>query len=103
MKENGISSVFVVDRGRHLKGIVTIDDAIKGIKEKQTLKEVMKEDITSVKPDEFVSDLIPKSLASSLTQVVVDDTNKVLGIILRVHVLSGLVAEDVEETEEYNG
>jgi glycine betaine/proline transport system ATP-binding protein len=103
MKENGISSVFVVDRGRHLKGIVTIDDAIKGIKEKQTLEEVMKEDITSVKPDEFVSDLIPKALESSLPLVVVDDTNKVLGIILRVHVLSGLVSEEVEETEEYNG
>jgi glycine betaine/proline transport system ATP-binding protein len=103
MKENGISSVFVVDRGRHLKGIVTIDDAIKGIKEKLTLEEVMKEDITSVKPDEFVSDLIPKALESSLPLVVVDDTNKVLGIILRVHVLSGLVSEEVEETEEYNG
>ncbi|MFA1819879.1 glycine betaine/L-proline ABC transporter ATP-binding protein [Virgibacillus oceani] len=103
MRENGISSVFVVDRGRHLKGIVTIDDAIKGIKEKQTLEEVMTENITSVKPDEFVSDLIPKALESSLPLVVVDDTNKVLGIILRVHVLSGLVAEDVEETEEYNG
>jgi glycine betaine/proline transport system ATP-binding protein len=103
MRENGISSVFVVDRGRHLKGIVTIDDAIKGIKEKQTLEEAMKENYTSVKPDEFVNDLIPKALESSLPLVVVDDTNKLLGIILRVHVLSGLVSEEVEETEEYNG
>lgn len=35
MKENGISSVFVVDRQRHIKGIVTIDDAVKGIKQKK--------------------------------------------------------------------
>src|SRR5690625_4775089 len=39
MEENGISSVFVVDRGRHVKGIITIDDAITGIKEKKALVE----------------------------------------------------------------
>jgi len=103
MKENGLSSVFVVDRSRHLKGIVTIDAAIKGIKEKQTLEEVMHQDITTVKSDEYVNDLIPKALESSLPLVVVDDNNKLLGIILRVHVLSGLVSEEIEETEEYNG
>ncbi|WP_164215973.1 glycine betaine/L-proline ABC transporter ATP-binding protein [Virgibacillus sp. YIM 98842] len=103
MKENGVSSVFVVDRGRHLKGIVTIDDAVKGVKEKQSLEEVMHQDITAVKPDEYVNDLIPKALESSLPLVVVDDNNKLRGIILRVHVLSGLVSEEVDETEEYSG
>ncbi|GAB3798639.1 quaternary amine ABC transporter ATP-binding protein [Virgibacillus kimchii] len=103
MKENGLSSVFVVDRGRRLKGIATIDDAVKGIKEKQTLEETMHQEITSVKSDEYVNDLIPKALESSLPLVVVDDNRKLLGIILRVHVLSGLVSEEVEETEEYNG
>lgn len=103
MEENGISSVFAVDRGRRLKGLVTIDDAIKGIKEKLSLEDVMQQDITSVKPDEYVSDLIPKALESRFPLVVTDDENKLLGIILRVHVLSGLVSDDVEETEEYNG
>jgi glycine betaine/proline transport system ATP-binding protein len=103
MKENGLSSVFVVDRGRHLKGIITIDDAVKGIKEKQSLEEAMHTEITVVKPDEYVNDLIPKALESSLPLVVVDDNNKLLGIILRVHVLSGLVSEEVDETEEYTG
>lgn len=34
MQENGISSVFVVDRQRKLQGIVTIDDAVNGLKKK---------------------------------------------------------------------
>src|SRR5690625_4879950 len=61
MKENGISSVFVVDRLRHIEGIVTIDDVVKGIQEKKALKDVLRTDITIVKYDEYVSDLIPKA------------------------------------------
>src|SRR5690625_328158 len=103
MKENGISSVFVVDRGRHLKGIVTIDDAIKGVREKKTLEEVLRKDITIVKQDEYVNDLIPKALESPFPLAVVNDDNKLIGLMLRVHVLAGLVSDDVDETEEYNG
>src|SRR5699024_5486266 len=46
MEENGISSVFVVDRSRHVKGIVTIDDAIKGLKDKKSLEDMLRTDIT---------------------------------------------------------
>ncbi|HLR75171.1 MAG TPA: glycine betaine/L-proline ABC transporter ATP-binding protein [Virgibacillus sp.] len=103
MKESGISSVFVVDRSRHIQGIVTIDDAVKGIKENKTLQEVLRKDITIVKHDEYVSDLIPKALESPFPLAVVNDDEKLIGFILRVHVLAGLVSEDVDETEEYNG
>lgn len=103
MRENGISSVFVVDRGRHLKGIVTIDDAVKGIKEKQSLEDVLRPDVTVVKQEEYISDLIPKALESSFPLAVVNDDNKLAGLILRVHVLSGLAPDDVDESEEYHG
>ncbi|PAV29811.1 ABC transporter ATP-binding protein [Virgibacillus profundi] len=103
MEENGISSVFVVDRGRHLKGIVTIDDAIKGIKEKKSLEDVLRNDVTIVKKDEYVNDLIPKALESMFPLAVVNEEEKVVGFILRVHVLSGLVSDDINESEEYHG
>ncbi len=101
MEENGISSVFVVDRKRIVKGIVTIDDAIKGIKERKTLEEVLRSDITIVKRDEYVNDLIPKVLESMFPLAVVNDDDKLVGFILRVHVLSGLVSEDINEIKEY--
>lgn len=100
MEENNISSVFVVNRKREVKGLVTIDDAVKGIKEKKTLQDVLREDITIVKQDEYVSDLIPKTLESSFPLAVVDEEEKLIGFILRVHVLAGLVAEDPEEIEQ---
>ncbi|RYG72893.1 glycine betaine/L-proline ABC transporter ATP-binding protein [Lentibacillus lipolyticus] len=101
MEENGISSVFVVDRSRHVKGIVTIDDAIQGLKEKKSLQDVMRTDITIVQKDEYVNDLIPKALESSFPLAVVNEENKLAGFILRVHVLSGLAADDVDESDEY--
>ncbi|WP_106498155.1 quaternary amine ABC transporter ATP-binding protein [Lentibacillus sp. Marseille-P4043] len=103
MEKHNISSVFVVDRQRHVKGIVTIDDAITGIKEKKSLQDVMLTDITIVQKDEYVNDLIAKTLESKFPLAVVNEDNKLIGFILRVHVLSGLVADDVDESDEYIG
>ncbi|SEQ39701.1 glycine betaine/proline transport system ATP-binding protein [Virgibacillus subterraneus] len=103
MEENGISSVFVVDRKRHLKGIVTIDDAISGLKEKKSLEDVLRHDVAVVPKDEYVNDIIPKALESSFPLAVINEEEKLVGFILRVHVLSGLVSNDVKESEEYHG
>lgn len=102
MQQNGLSSVFVVDRGRILQGILTIDDAIKGIQEKKKLADVVCEDIQRVSADCYVTDLIPKALESAYPLAVVSDEGRLEGIILRVHVLSGLISEEVDETEEYH-
>ncbi|MUK88795.1 betaine/proline/choline family ABC transporter ATP-binding protein [Ornithinibacillus sp. L9] len=101
MKENGISSVFVVDRSRQVKGIVTIDDAIAAVKEKKTLEDILRDDYSVVNKDEYINDLIPKALESKYPLAVVNDEDKLVGFILRVHVLSGLVSEDVEESDQY--
>src|SRR5690625_1232702 len=102
MAENGISSDLIYDLGRHVKGILTIDDAIKGIKEKKTLVDVLRTDITIVPKEEYINDLIPKALESTFPLAGVNEEEKLVGFILRVHVLSGLVAEDIEESAEYH-
>lgn len=96
MEENGLSSVFVVDRQRHLKGIVTIDDAINGIKKKMTLEDVINPDVSVAERSEYIQDLIPKALESKYPIAVVNEDNRLEGIILRVHVLSSLAAEDTD-------
>lgn len=73
MRSNNISSVFVVDRSRRVKGIVTIDDAIKGVKEKKSLLDLMRKDIVVVKHDEYVSELIPKVVESKFPLAVIND------------------------------
>ncbi|WP_077620404.1 quaternary amine ABC transporter ATP-binding protein [Bacillus sinesaloumensis] len=91
MRKNGISSVFVVNKHRQLQGIVTIDDAIDGIKEKKTLTDIIREDIFTVTKDEYIQDIIPKALETKFPLAVVDEDQRLIGIILRVHVLSSLV------------
>ncbi|MCD5324834.1 MULTISPECIES: quaternary amine ABC transporter ATP-binding protein [Pontibacillus] len=99
MEENGISSVFVVDRQRHVQGIVTIDDAVNGIRAKKSLSDVLTTDVHMVKKDEYVNDLIPKALDSKYPLAVLGEDDRLEGFILRVHVLAGLVGDDIEEHE----
>src|SRR5699024_11765899 len=44
MKENGVSTVYVVDRQKRLLGIVTADDAASAGRETLTLKDVLIEE-----------------------------------------------------------
>ena len=97
MRENGLSSVFVTDRKRHLQGLVTIDDAIEGLKHRKTLEEVLQRDVNTVAAEEYIQDIIPKVLDSKYPIVVVDDETRIKGIILRVHVLASLIDDNVEE------
>src|SRR5699024_1909735 len=99
MCENSISSVFVLDEQSHVKGIVTIDDAVKAIKREKTMKEIIKRDIEVVDEDEYVSELIQKSLQTRYPLAVVDKEQKLKGIILRVHVLSALISENNNNNE----
>ena len=91
MEENGISSVFAVDRQRRVQGIVTIEDAIQGIKEKKSLADVLNQDYMIVDKDEYINDLIQKELETKFPLAVINEEEKLVGFILRVHVLSGLV------------
>ena len=90
MKQNAISSVFVIDKDRKLKGIVTIDDTIQAIKENKTLEDILKKDYFTTSPDTYVQELFPMMTETKYPIAVVDDSNKMLGIIVRVSILSGL-------------
>lgn len=100
MKEHGLSSVFVTDRQRHLEGLITIDDAIDGLKERKELIDLLYRDISTVFPEEYVQDIIPKALESKYPIVVVDENRRIKGVILRVHVLASLIDSNEQEDHE---
>jgi len=91
MKSNGISSIFVVDRGIKLKGIVTIDDAIIASNENYSLEKILRNDFYTTGPETYIQDLIPLARDSKYPIAVIDETSRLLGIIVRVSILSGLV------------
>lgn len=90
METNGISSVFVVGENRKLEGIVTIDDAIEAVKDQKKLTDILKQDYFTTDEEAYVQDLLPKAIESKYPIAVINESKKLLGIIVRVSVLSGL-------------
>lgn len=97
MKENNVSSIFVLNDAEQIEGIVTIDDAVKAVQRKESLAHILRTDIERVSEEEYVNDLIPRSLNTNYPLAVTNQANELVGIILRVHVLSGLISEDLDE------
>lgn len=97
MKEANISSVFVVDKQRKLKGIVTIEDTMKLINtNKDDLSEIIDSNINEVSPDTLLEELIPLFMNSKYPIVVVDEERRNLGIIFKASVLAGIMGEEEE-------
>ncbi|MBF8983670.1 glycine betaine/L-proline ABC transporter ATP-binding protein [Lutibacter sp. B2] len=91
METNGISSLFVVDKGRKLQGLITIDDTINAIKEGKTLNDIIQRDYFTTDPETYVQELLPIASETKFPIAVVDQSNKLEGIIVRASVLAGLV------------
>ena len=91
MEQSGLSSVFVVDKERRLLGLVTIDDDIKALKENKRLADIIQENYFTTGPETYVQELIPIATKNKYPIAVVDEDKRLLGIIVRVSVLSSLV------------
>ncbi|SFG99175.1 glycine betaine/proline transport system ATP-binding protein [Desulfotomaculum arcticum] len=91
MEQGGISSIFVLDNERRLQGLVTIDDAIRALKEDKSIKDILKQEFYTTDPETYMHELIPYATETKYPIAVVDENKKMLGIILRVTVLSNLV------------
>jgi glycine betaine/proline transport system ATP-binding protein len=100
MEEAGASSIFVVDKENHFKGLLTIEQAIEAYKNDRTIEEVLIEDTYSTSMDTPLNDLFGIAVETKYPIVVLNE-GKLAGIISRVSILSGLVLG--KEKEEVNG
>ncbi|MEN6325609.1 MAG: glycine betaine/L-proline ABC transporter ATP-binding protein [Syntrophomonas sp.] len=98
MKEHGISSVFVVDRERHLQGIITVDAAVEARNSGITsLGAVNLVHGPTVKETVPVQDTLGVIAECKLPMAVVDEENKIKGIIVRGSVLAALASDKGDE------
>lgn len=91
MEAHGISSIFVVDNDRKLRGLVTIDDAIQAVRNRKALREIIRTGYETTNPDTYLQDLIETAVESKYPIAVVDEEQRLKGIVVRVSVLAGLV------------
>lgn len=100
MQENGISSIFVVNRERVLDGIVLAEDAHRAIKErKENLTDIIISDVPSVRPDTSIKDVIPVIADSPLPVAVTRDDGKFVGILVKGTVLAGMARKGEEDED----
>ncbi|NBJ14537.1 MAG: glycine betaine/L-proline ABC transporter ATP-binding protein [Dehalobacter sp. 4CP] len=93
MKEHGISSVFVVDKEKNYKGIITVDIAVEarnaGI---SSLHEIELAQGPVVNENTPVQETLGVIAESKLPMAVVNEENKLIGIIVRGSVLAALAS-----------
>ncbi|RFU69496.1 glycine betaine/L-proline ABC transporter ATP-binding protein [Bacillus sp. V59.32b] len=99
MREQGYSMIFVVDRKKKLLGALTAEQASDAIKNNQTIAEAMTKDIPTVGEDVIISELLDEIATSSLPLSVVDDENRLKGIIIRGAVIGALAGNKVSLNE----
>ncbi len=91
MQKNGISSVFALDKERHLIGLVLAEDALDAIgKNQDDLEEILQRDISTVLPDTPLKDIFTLLTGKSWPLAVVNEENKLLGVIVRGSVMAKL-------------
>jgi glycine betaine/proline transport system ATP-binding protein len=94
MKNMNISSIFVVDNTRKLKGIVDIEDAMRlADKGEKSIETAVHQNYPTASPEELIIDLLPRATDARYPIAVVDSENRFLGIIVRVAVISGIMGE----------
>ncbi|MCT2535565.1 glycine betaine/L-proline ABC transporter ATP-binding protein [Aquibacillus koreensis] len=93
MKEEGLSSIYVTDGKRNLKGYVTADDASDARKnEVRDLNQILKTDVPTVSRETSMHEIF-EIIHNSPVPIAVVDEGKLVGIIVRGAVIAGLVGE----------
>lgn len=90
MREEGLSSIIVVDGTRNLQGYVTADDASEAKKnEVRDIKAILRTDIPRVEKDTALNDIF-NVIYDSPIPVAVMDGDKLIGIIVRGALIAAL-------------
>jgi glycine betaine/proline transport system ATP-binding protein len=94
MKQEGISSLFVCQKNR-VAGLVTADDAARSRKRgEKNLASILITDIQKVAPDTPADELIPLLVENSFPLAIVNEDDKLLGVVIKGSLLAGLSSDN---------
>ncbi|SFS51867.1 quaternary amine ABC transporter ATP-binding protein [Marininema halotolerans] len=104
MRENGTSTVMVVNRDRKFLGILTAEEAKKVLEEKEeekALEKVLITDVVTATEDTPVSELLQQMAENQFAQpaVVVDEKGKLRGVVVRGSIFAALAGNGVISNE----
>ncbi len=91
MRDHSVSSAYVVGDKLELIGILTIDDAMSVRTGKISMQDAIIRDILTTSEDTLISDLLSVAASAKYPIAVVDEENRLKGIVSKAAVLSSLV------------
>jgi len=106
MKQTGHSTIFVIDKQRHFKGYVSIDDTVEMKKkvplsedqeDRRHIRKLIKTDAFTCNLETPLNELLNDAANSKMPVVVTDDENHFKGIISHAALLSGIAGDSEEE------
>ena len=98
MKKEEVSMLLAVDRKRHLKGSLTAEAARDARKQHQARAEVIDKNVRKVTQETLITDIFPLIYDSPAPLAVVDDKDKLVGVIIKGRVIEALA--NTTESEE---
>lgn len=94
MKDNGVSTVYVVNKQKKLLGYVTADQAAQAIHEQLSLEDVLTKEVPTVTADTLVNDLFEPMNDATVPLAVIDEQNRLTGIIVRGAIIGALAGDN---------
>ncbi|MGX4592641.1 quaternary amine ABC transporter ATP-binding protein [Leuconostoc sp. JNUCC 76] len=99
MTSEEVSGLVAVNRHRQLEGYLSSDDAVRARREKLDLADVLNE-MPKIKPDTLIMDIMPIIYDAQTPVAVVDDDNRLRGVIIRGAVLKALADTEGGNNDE---
>lgn len=94
MKKLGISSIYVVNKRRELLGAITADDARVAAEKNEGNETILQKDVITVTGDTLLSDLFDKVSTAIIPVAVIDEQNRLKGILVRGAVIGALAGNN---------
>lgn len=102
MRKEEVSMLLAIDRKRQLKGSLTAESAQEARAKGLTLKEVIDKNVQKVHKDTLISDLFNLIHDSPAPLAVIDDEDRLLGVVIRGSVIGALTDTKAKEESEVN-
>ncbi|NLL95579.1 MAG: betaine/proline/choline family ABC transporter ATP-binding protein [Clostridiaceae bacterium] len=91
MRDQGVSSAYVVDDNLRLVGILPLDNAVKVKAGELSFQDAITKDVLTTEEDVYISDLLSVAATAKYPIAVIDKENHLKGIVSKASVLSSLV------------
>ena len=89
MEKHDISSVFVTDADRHLKGLVTIDEALELRKRKEKdISSIIVDDVYTTTPSTPIADLLTTAIKTRYPIAIIDEDGVFQGAVSRAAIIA---------------